>query len=74
VLITFSFTHKVYPYKKKCFEPDSLKPHMWNKLIFDYLTPEVRRKTDKPEVYFRHRGNHSLYIDGIMVEVFEPKK
>lgn len=47
------FEHNGYAYKYKAFDSEkmNLKLNEWNRIYFDYLTPEVRRKTDNLKVY-----------------------
>jgi hypothetical protein len=49
----------------------NLKLNEWNRICFDYLTPEVRRKTDKLKVYIWHRGKGELFVDDLQVEISE---
>ena len=39
----------------------------------DYMTPEVRTQSDPVKVYVWYRGRGEIYIDNLMLEVFEPK-
>jgi len=45
----------------------------WNKVVFDYLTPEVRSVKDTLSVYFWHRGKMPVYIDELSIDVFSAK-
>ena len=69
------FTHKGYPYKYRAYDSENmeLKKGEWNRITFDYLTPEVRRKSDRLKVYFWNRGPGMVYIDDLKVEVWERK-
>ncbi len=73
--LTANFFHKGDPYKFRAFNFKTLdlKPGVWNKVTFDYLTPEVRRDFDKFRTVLWYRGSDTLYIDDFKVEVFEPK-
>lgn len=72
--IVANFKHKKYEYKYKAFDLDSknIKINQWNKVTFDYLTPEVRRKSNKLQVYAWYRGKAPLYLDDLQIEAFEP--
>jgi len=48
-----------------------LQLNQWNKITFDYLTPEVRRKDNLLKIYFWNRGTGQIFIDDLQVEVFE---
>ena len=69
------FEHNGYAYKYKAFDSEkmNLKLNEWNRVCFDYLTPEVRRKTNNLKVYIWHRGKGELFVDDLQVEIFEPK-
>ena len=68
------FEHNGYAYKYKAFDSEKmdLKLNEWNLVCFDYLTPEVRRKTDNLKVYIWYRGKGELFVDDLQVEIFEP--
>jgi hypothetical protein len=76
LVCTFVYKGNNYKYRAMDLEkPDySIKPNQWNKIQFDYLTPEVRRKKDKLKVYFWLRGKEAFYIDDLKIEVFEKKE
>lgn len=69
------FVHNDYPYKYNGFDSENvtIAHGNWNKVSFDYLTPEVRNKTDKLKVYVWLRGKTPLYIDELQIEVYERK-
>lgn len=69
------FEHNGYAYKYKAFDSEkmNLKLNEWNRICFDYLTPEVRRKTDNLKVYIWLRGKGELFVDDLQVEIFEKK-
>ncbi|MGE0076392.1 MAG: hypothetical protein AB7S48_00880 [Bacteroidales bacterium] len=73
--LVVNFSHNNYSYKYRTFDSENmnLELNKWNKITFDYLTPEVRRNTDNLVVYVWLRGNETLYIDDLQVEVFEKK-
>jgi hypothetical protein len=69
------FTHKGYAYKYKGIDSDKLKfeKNKWNNITLDYLTPEVRRKSNTLKVYFWLRSNNVVYIDDLKITAFEKK-
>jgi len=74
VSFVFSFEHKGQSYKYKALDLENLglQPNQWNKVFFDYLTPEVRTKKDNLKVFVWLRGKEKMYIDDMIIEVFEP--
>ena len=70
-----TFNHNQYPYKYIRYPSGkmNMKLNTWNKIEFDYLTPEVRSKEDYLKVYFEHDNDGALYIDDLEVEVYERK-
>lgn len=75
LVAAFEHEGEAYKYKAEGIELGkySIKTGQWNKVQFDYLTPEVRSKNDKLKVYFWLRGNRPVLVDDLKVEVFEPR-
>jgi hypothetical protein len=73
--LVIHFTHKGYAYKYTTYDSEKMKlePGKWNKISFDYLTPEVRRASDNLKVYFWMRGKEPVYIDDLQVDIFDKK-
>jgi len=73
--LVIQFNHKERAYKYKAFDAENMKLELnkWNKISFDYLTPEVRSQSDSLGVYFWLRGKNSVYIDDFKTEIFEKK-
>jgi len=69
------FNHKDYPYKYKTFDSEKmiLELNKWNKISFDYLTPEVRSKKDNLKVYIWNKGKEPIFVDDLQVDVYEKK-
>lgn len=69
------FTHNGYSYKYRAYDSEKMELNMgeWNRITYDYLTPEVRRKSNVLKVYFWNRGAGRVYIDDLKVEVWEKK-
>lgn len=70
-----AFHHNDYPYQYRTTSTEklSLKLKEWNLITMYYMTPEVRKKTDKLGIYFWNAGKEKLFVDDITVEIFEPK-
>ncbi len=70
------FSHKGYAYNYKTVESNGLelKSGEWNKLSFDYLSPEVRNHNDQFRAMLWYRGHRSILFDDFKVEVFEKNK
>jgi hypothetical protein len=76
VLLVVSFQHKGKNYKYRAFplkslEDQPLAANQWNKLTFEYLTPEVRSKKDQLVVYLWNRGSEESYFDDLTIEALE---
>jgi len=67
------YTHNGYAYKYASLDAGkmNLQVNQWNKVTFDYLTPEVRRSFDLFITYFWLTGQKGFYVDDMKVEVFE---
>ena len=68
-----AFEHNYYSYKYKTLEFNTLglTPNQWNKVEFEYLSPEIRNPSDPLKVYVVNQGPTDIYIDDLSVEVFE---
>ena len=73
--LVIHFNHRGYAYKYRAFDSENMKLELnkWNKICFDYLTPEVRNKKDNLKVYLWDRGKAVLYVDDLQVLVYQPK-
>ncbi len=75
-----SFQHNGENYKYRGVNLNSpgikntLKYNQWNKISIDYLTPEVRRKSDNLIVYLWNQGKKDIYFDDLKIELFNKKK
>ena len=78
--LVIQFTHKgkAYKYKtlniKTVFEDEALESGKWNQFSLDYLTPEVRSKTDVLKIYFWNNGMGKIIVDDLTIQIFEPKE
>lgn len=75
LVITCEHDGKSYEYKGVGIESAQfqVKKLQWNYISLDYLTPEVRSGDDKIKVYFWLQGDKPVFIDDLVIEVFEPK-
>ena len=73
-LLVVTFAHKGDSYKYRTSEnyEIELEPGKWNTIEFDYITPEVRRRSDKLQIYMWHRDKQEVFLDHIQVEIYEP--
>jgi hypothetical protein len=73
--LVVQYTHNGYAYKYTVYDAAemNLETGKWNEISFDYLTPEVRKKSDTLKTYFWLRGRNGFYIDDMQVEAFEKK-
>lgn len=69
------FAHNGFAYNYKTVESknSTIIPGQWNKLSFDYLSPEVRDTKDQFRTFFWYRGQASILLDDFQVVVFEKK-
>lgn len=78
LIVTFQFHGKNYKYRGIDLNKENghkkLRLNHWNKITMDYLTPEVRRKSDNLITYVWYRGKKDIYFDDFQVELFEPQK
>ncbi|MFT6801765.1 MAG: hypothetical protein ACJA2N_000948 [Salibacteraceae bacterium] len=74
-ILVVHFAHKGYAYNYKTVKSNSLdlKLGEWNKLSFDYLSPEVRNGHDQFRALLWYRGENSVLFDDFQVEFFEEK-
>lgn len=72
--LVMAFDHKGREYKFRATNLENLDLELfkWNHIQMDYITPEVRKNNDRLRVYYWHRGNREIYIDDLMIEIFEP--
>jgi len=63
----------LYKYTALDISADSVKYNAWNTISKDYLTPEIRWKKDKLQVYLWYRGNDHVFIRDLKLDLFNPK-
>jgi hypothetical protein len=77
VLLVIDFKHKgrIYKYRAFNFSDCNIqaRPNQWNRLSYDYLTPEVRSTDDILEIYVWYRGKSPCYFDDLTVDAYEKK-
>lgn len=76
LVMQFSHKTKAYKYRGENLVPllknKTLVADSWQKVSFDYLTPEVRSEKDELKIYFWNKGRGQLLMDDISVRIFEP--
>ncbi|MBI4944824.1 MAG: hypothetical protein HY840_00325 [Bacteroidetes bacterium] len=72
IVITFLHKDKSYRYMAYPIKNDSSLAYKWSEVNVSYLTPEIRSKTDRVQIYIWNRGKSSFAIDTINIEKFEP--
>ncbi len=74
LVMTMKNKKGLYKYTTLDLPADSVKYGEWNTISKDYLTPEIRWKRDKLQVYLWYRGNDYVYIRDLELELFDPKR
>lgn len=72
-MLVMTFLHKGKHYKYRSSEVQNIPliPGEWNAITFDYITPEVRRRSDVLQVYIWYRGKTPIFVHSFEVKVFE---
>lgn len=67
------FSHNGKPYKYAAWKasPEMIKAGQWNKIQFDYQTPEVRNESDPLKFYVWNQSRKPVFVDEMDVEVLE---
>jgi hypothetical protein len=67
------FSQYSHPYKYMTFDSEkmNLEFNKWEKVSFDYLTPEVRNIKDPFKAYIWNRGKGTIYIDDLQIVCFD---
>lgn len=73
-MLAMAFHHKdaAYKYRSTEFLNPSLKKGQWNLISLEYQTPEVRSVEDNLKVYVWNRDRKTVFIDDLVVDVYEP--
>jgi hypothetical protein len=74
LVISSAHSGNLYRYWARNFEALQLKPHNWNKVTLEYITPENPDPADELKAFLYYRGKSTLYIDDVKIELFEPKQ
>ncbi len=70
--MTMEYKGKSYGYYAPELKADSLNNN-WQRIEFDYMSPEIRTKNDSFKCYIWKRGSKGFDIDNFKIEIFEPK-
>jgi hypothetical protein len=76
LVATFNHKGKAYRWESENLEKQvSLIPGTWNKLEFDYLSPDIRNSKDELNVYFwlRDQVPYPVKVDALHVVAYERK-
>lgn len=73
MIVTFMNRGKHVKYNALDLDRKGLQPGQWNKITMDYITPYIINPKGEIKTYLWHRGKQPLWIDNMVVEVFEPK-
>jgi len=73
LVVTFQHKGANYKYRTSDISGLDLNHDEWNKITMDYMTPFPRTPRDNLEVYVWNPGKASVYLDDLMVEVYERK-
>ena len=68
---TFTYNGKNYKYRGHDLSTMNLKVGEWNYITSDYMTPEVRSKSDRLKVYLWNKNKKKLYLDDLQIDVYE---
>jgi len=71
--LVVAFDHDGENYKYRATDAGKAISGQWNKVVVDYLTPEVRSKNDKVNIYLWLRGKGPVYVDDLQVEAYEQR-
>lgn len=73
--LVLTFQHKGEPYQYRAISISdkrfAMKPGVWNTMSVDYLTPEIRSKTDSIKIYFWLQGQKPIFIDNLTITIFD---
>lgn len=73
LVITFEHNGYTYGYMGVDIENKEIDLNDWVEIETTYITPDIRRKSNKLKVYYWHRGKMPVFIDDLKVEVWEEK-
>ncbi|MCC6180426.1 MAG: hypothetical protein IT237_01190 [Bacteroidia bacterium] len=72
LLINMQHSNKWFSVKSKKIKNSSYKQGVWNELELYYITPDFWNKNDFVQWYFWNQSNHSIYVDDLTLEAYEP--
>lgn len=71
LVVCIEHNHYCYKYRTFDLNPDSISLQTWNRLSFDYLSPEIRRMDNELKVYVEHLGGQPVLIENLTIQAFE---
>jgi hypothetical protein len=73
LIIELKHKGRTFKYKGCSLTANNFKPNVWNKIEFYLLTPDdLRSKEDLVRTYFWNNGKHTIYVDDLIMEAYEP--
>jgi len=73
LVVCFEHNGQSYGYISTDLEKINIEPRKWTEISMNYLTPEIKDKTNKLKVYYWHRGKRPVFVDQLKVEVWESR-
>ncbi len=74
IVISIESKGKPYKYITSDYKNFKITSFVWNEIHLEFLTPEIRHKSDIVKAYFWNMGNKPVLIDNFKIEIFEPKQ
>ncbi len=73
-LMVMAFDHrgKLYKYNTTGLQPGDIRYDAWNPISMDYLSPEIRSKKDRLNVYLWYRGEDHVLVRNMEIILFDP--
>ncbi|MCF8464551.1 MAG: hypothetical protein K9G41_06910 [Flavobacteriales bacterium] len=74
--IAISAYHNGFGYSHESLDSERLediKEGKWNRVVLEYLSPEMRAPQDDIKAFIWNRGGNQLFVDDYKMEVFVPK-
>ena len=71
MVIAMKHNDRNYKYSSREVLQNETEKGKWKELIAEYITPEIRSSNDKLQVYVWHRGKSAIYIDDLVIDMYE---
>jgi len=73
VIKTEAYIERPIKWVEYKFENRKTIPGNWNKLQFDYITPNFFHKDDNIRIYLEYKGDSKVHVNNLKVETLIPK-